>query len=97
MASSKNLAYNLDYESSYVTTSPKKQIDSEYKKVQRRLNTEFVYVYENSENEHKSLSLSCPKCGAPVSNLGNKKCDYCSTGIVDIAKKTWILNDIKMS
>lgn len=71
--------------------------DSEYKKVQRRLNTEFVYVYENSENEHKSLSLSCPKCGAPVSNLGNKKCDYCSTGIVDIAKKTWILNDIKMS
>ena len=33
MASSKNLAYNLDYESSYVTTSPKKQIEREYKKV----------------------------------------------------------------
>lgn len=33
MASSKNLAYNLDYENSYVTTSPKKQMDSEYKKV----------------------------------------------------------------
>lgn len=28
MASSKNLAYNLDYESSYVTTSPKKIIEN---------------------------------------------------------------------
>ena len=33
VASSKNLAYNLDYESSYVSTSPKKQIEREYKKV----------------------------------------------------------------
>lgn len=61
------------------------------KKIQTRYITEFIYIYDNKNN---NISLNCPNCGAPIKNLGQKKCEYCGTGVVDILSKTWQLNDI---
>lgn len=64
-------------------------------KKEDRINTEFIYIY-NYENiaTHESISLKCPNCGAPIQTLGEKICPYCKSGIIDLATKTWKLNDI---
>lgn len=65
------------------------------RKVQERINTEMIYVYDVSKSNSltiKALGLNCPNCGAPVTSLGDKKCEYCGTGIKDIVKKNWVIN-----
>ena len=70
--------------------------DSIRKKVQDRAKCEFIYVYVVDKISHskKVLGLNCPNCGSPVKSLGNKRCSYCGTGIIDIVKKVWTCNDI---
>jgi ribosomal protein L37E len=46
-------------------------------------------------NNLSGIALNCPNCGAPIQNLGQKKCSYCGTGVIDLVKRTWILNDIQ--
>lgn len=73
-----------------------KKNNGEYKKIQDRITTEFIYIIdaEQVSKSSKALGLNCPNCGAPVKNIGEKYCDYCGSGIKDIVKKTWILNNI---
>ena len=65
-------------------------------KIQTRFKTEFIYIVDASKlhNNVKGLGLNCPNCGAPVKTLGHKYCEYCNTGIVEIVKKVWIINNI---
>lgn len=67
------------------------------KKIQDRFRVEFIYVIDESkiDNTIKSLGLNCPNCGAPIKTLGEKYCHYCGSGIKEIVKKTWSLNNIK--
>lgn len=65
-------------------------------KVQTRFELEYIYIIdENKINYQVRIGLNCPNCGAPIKNLGLKTCDYCGSGIVDIVKKTWVLNNFK--
>ena len=58
-----------------------------------RMNTEFMYVYDNTKlKSGEAISLNCPNCGAPIKGLGHKTCPYCSTGLIDLATKTWKFN-----
>lgn len=67
------------------------------KRVEERFDTEFTYVYNDKKiMTHESISLHCPNCGAPIEGLGHKVCPYCKAGLIDLAPKTWKLNDIKM-
>lgn len=70
---------------------------NETKKIQSRFKTEYIYIIDESKlnNNLSGISLNCPNCGAPISNLGQKKCSYCETGVIDLVKRTWILNDIQ--
>ena len=67
------------------------------KKVQTRYRTEFIYIidYLQLPKNVKALGINCPNCGAPVKSLGEKHCDYCGTGIIEVTKKVWIINNIK--
>ena len=70
-----------------------------FEKIQDRFNTEFIYIYDDlkiSKYQH-GIALNCPNCGAPIKDLGVKVCEYCSTGVIDLVKKTWILNDISQN
>lgn len=73
-----------------------KKNDGIRKKVQDRVKTEFIYVYDMDkvDFENKLLGLNCPNCGSPIKSLGNKSCSYCGTGIVDVVNKVWNCNDI---
>lgn len=65
-------------------------------KVQTRFELEYIYIIdENKISNVKGIGLNCPNCGAPINSLGDKYCTYCNSGVVDIVKRTWILNNIK--
>ncbi len=62
---------------------------------EERMNTEFIYIYDTKNiSGNDSISLKCPNCGAPIPGLGHKICPYCKAGLIDLAPKTWKLNDI---
>ena len=71
--------------------------DKTGKKIQDRFKTELVYVID-AEKYGKfkdSVGINCPNCGAPIINLGHKKCVYCGTSIRLITKNAWIVNNLK--
>ena len=74
----------------------KKNNDS-LKKIQDRFYTEYIYIIDSkkADSKIKAIGLNCPNCGAPINSLGNKICSYCGSGVVDLVKYTWLLNQIK--
>lgn len=73
-----------------------KKNDDSMRKIQDRFETEFIYIIDEEAvgTKVKAIGLNCPNCGAPIKNIGNKTCEYCGTGVVDIVKRTWYLNSI---
>lgn len=65
------------------------------KKKQARMQTEFIYIIDSDNIESKAIGLNCPNCGAPIKSLGDKKCEFCGTGVIDIVKRVWTLNNMK--
>ena len=41
------------------------------------------------------LGLNCPNCGAPIKNLGQKFCDHCGSGIIEINTHAWHFDSVK--
>ena len=39
-------------------------------------------------------SRTCPNCGAPVTRLGSKFCEYCGSGLREISVRVWSINKI---
>lgn len=66
--------------------------DRERKK-QTKYNMELMYI-QNADlvKFDNAVSTKCPNCGAPVKNLGQKFCEYCGSGIVEINVKVWSLH-----
>ena len=66
------------------------------KKIQTRFRSEFIYIVDETKvsNSIKTLGLNCPNCGAPIKGVGERKCDYCGSGIEDIVKRAWSINNI---
>ena len=67
------------------------------KTVQDRYQTEIIYVTDSDKvsASEKQLGLNCPNCGSPIKNIREKRCSYCNTGLVDLAKRVWYLNSIE--
>lgn len=64
---------------------------SESVTMQTRYNTKLLYVQDEIKyGEHvNAKGLTCPNCGAPITNLGAKICTYCGSGVVEINIKSW--------
>ncbi|MDR1800398.1 MAG: zinc ribbon domain-containing protein [Lachnospiraceae bacterium] len=60
---------------------------------QARCNTEIIYIQDPEKvakyTGESVIGINCPNCGAPIRNLGQKYCEYCGTGVIDIHIKTW--------
>lgn len=66
--------------------------DTKFKK-QTRYKCEFVYIYDETKvsSDAKVLAINCPNCGAAISSLGHKHCEYCGTGVKEVNLKSWEL------
>ena len=74
-----------------------KEIDSSDRKhIETIIEVEFIYIVDESKviKERKMLGLNCPNCGAPIKEIGQKKCNHCGSGFAEIAKRTWVVNSI---
>lgn len=65
--------------------------------VQTKYNIELTYVQdEKLANEHSGdgafSGIKCPSCGAPVTDLGHKVCDYCGVGVIEANMHAWVLS-----
>lgn len=93
-----NISISTSLEYYYKKEQDKKVISdySEYKK-QTRYTTEFIYVYDPEKivKNQNLIGINCPNCGAPVKDLGNKKCRYCGSGLEDINLKSWHISSYK--
>lgn len=72
------------------------ECNGERKKIQDRARIEFIYVFDtrNVSDSKRNFGLNCPNCGSPLVTLGDHKCSYCGTVVVDIVKKVWNCNDV---
>ena len=61
---------------------------------QTKYNIDILYIQDIEKMKYRgnTIGLVCPNCGAPITNLGQKFCEYCGSGIVDIQERSWILN-----
>lgn len=67
------------------------------KRQQNRYNMELVYIQDLSKvgDYATALGATCPNCGAPITRLGSKFCEYCGTGVIPIDIRVWKLHRIE--
>lgn len=60
---------------------------------QTKYNTELMYVQDaKAANLDRSLGMTCPHCGAPVTMLGeNRHCEYCGSPVIPVNIQVWNL------
>ena len=71
-------------------------VDGNDKKVQDRAKVEFIYVIDEEKVSHSQnvLGIHCPNCGSPITTLGEKKCSYCGSAVLELFGKVFVCNDI---
>ena len=83
----------------YTTDPDDRVIDgSKDNKYQAKYNTDLIYIQDRNliKNElDNALGVNCPNCGAPVSSLNAKFCEYCGTGIVELNIKAWSFSNVE--
>lgn len=83
----------------YITDADQQIIDgTKSYKYQTKYNTDLIYIQDRSliENElDNALGVNCPNCGAPLSSLGAKVCEYCGTPVIEINIHAWSFSNIE--
>lgn len=66
-------------------------------KTQTIYETELVYVQDVQKiaTSDSALGINCPNCGAPVTNLGNKFCEYCGAGLKEVNIRAWKFHSVR--
>ena len=65
---------------------------------QSKYETDLIYIQDRSivsSHLESALGINCPNCGAPITSLGQKFCEYCGTGIVELNILAWSFSDIR--
>lgn len=59
---------------------------------QTKYNMELMYIQdEDAANGDHGVGLTCPNCGAPITSLGVKRCEYCGGEVIPINMQVWSL------
>lgn len=80
----------------YVVLQSSVESMQEEKKIQSRFNVTMAYVQDAEKTGNASAySINCPNCGAAVSALGNKVCEYCGSIIREVNMHIWELEKVE--
>lgn len=58
---------------------------------------EIALVYIQDAKKYggdEGIGLNCPNCGAPIRNLGQKFCEHCGSGVVELNTRVWHFDSI---
>lgn len=62
------------------------------RKEQTKYNMELLYIQdEKLAKLDNAVGTICPSCGAPITNLGNLRCEYCGLAVTPLNVKVWRL------
>lgn len=67
-------------------------------KYQTKYNVDVIYIQDRDivENTRDSgIGVNCPNCGAPLSNLGAKTCEYCGSPVIEINIHAWAFSNVE--
>lgn len=67
-------------------------------KYQTKYNIDLIYIQDRNlvNNElDQALGLTCPNCGAPISSLGAKVCEYCETPVIELNIRVWSFSNLE--
>lgn len=65
---------------------------------QAKYDIDLIYVQDEKfvEDERDyGLGLNCPNCGAPLSALGAKVCEYCGSPVIELNIHVWTFSDVR--
>ena len=67
------------------------------RKIQTRYNMELIYIQDLSKIKDlaTAVGVTCPNCGAPITGLGSKFCEYCGTGVTPVGTRVWKLHRVE--
>ena len=54
-----------------------------------------IVAHSPNEAQTQFIRVTCPNCGAPVTNLGAKFCEYCGAGIIELNVHAWSFENIE--
>ena len=60
----------------------------------------LIWLYIQNRDLAKGIPMervevTCPNCGAPITNLGAKFCEYCGAGVVELNVHAWSFENIE--
>ncbi len=75
----------------------KSEIQDKIRKEQTRYNMELIYIQDLSKIKDlaTAIGVTCPNCGAPITRLGSKFCEYCGTGVMPVDVRVWKLHRVE--
>lgn len=80
----------------YVIFQSSVEYYKENRKIQSRFNTIMAYIQDAAKTGYEqSYSVKCPNCGAPITQLGHKVCEYCGSAIAEVNMRIWTLDRIE--
>ncbi len=82
----------------YITENGKIKTGRTDRKEQTRYETDLIYIQDRdmvTNAQDFALGINCPNCGAPISNLGAKFCQYCNTPIVELNLYAWTFSKVR--
>lgn len=68
------------------------------RKEQSRYEADLIYIQDRSianTDLDGTIGLNCPNCGAPLTSLGEKKCPYCGTTVLELNIHAWSFSDVR--
>lgn len=88
--------YRKEKGTCFVVLQSSVEFFQEEKKIQSRFNVTMAYVQDAEKVGFESAySINCPNCGAAVSALGNKVCEYCGSIVKEVNMRVWELEKIE--
>lgn len=74
----------------------REEAEREPRMTQTRYEMDWMYVQDASllKTGGTAAAVICPQCGAPITRLGSKYCEYCGSAVEPVNIRVWSLNRI---